>query len=79
VAGYCLDKGSVAVLPTCSDKQLFHTFVHCTKLQRMSIKGQCRKIFPSVFFFQRTPLPHLLIHSLKPFQIWHRIRRNIRV
>jgi hypothetical protein len=39
------------------------------------LKGQCHEIFNPWFFNQTIP-PRALIHGLKPFQIWLRIRHE---
>jgi hypothetical protein len=41
------------------------------------LKGQCHEIFDPWFFHQTIP-PRALIHSLKPFCIWLRFRRENR-
>jgi hypothetical protein len=42
------------------------------------IKGLCYEIFHLKFFHQTT-LSELLIHGLKPFRLWIRVRRDIRL
>jgi hypothetical protein len=42
------------------------------------LKGQCHEIFDPRLFHQTIP-PRALIHGLKPFRIWLRIRRENRV
>jgi hypothetical protein len=42
------------------------------------LKGQCHDIFDPRFFFKSINPPRTLIHVLKPFRIWLRIRRDIR-
>jgi membrane-bound metal-dependent hydrolase YbcI (DUF457 family) len=44
---------------------------------KLTLKGQCHEIFDLCFFHQSTP-HRALTHSLKPFRIWLRIRRNNR-
>jgi hypothetical protein len=45
----------------------------------VSLKGQCHEIFGPQFFFYHQSTPHrTLLHRLKPFRIWIRIRRNNR-
>jgi hypothetical protein len=40
------------------------------------LKGQCHEIFDPKFFFHQSTPPVALIHGLKPFCIWPRIRRE---
>jgi hypothetical protein len=42
-----------------------------------ALKGKCHEIFEPQFFHQSTPR-RVLIHRIKPFHIWLRIRREIR-
>jgi hypothetical protein len=39
------------------------------------LKGQLHEIFDPRFFFHQSTSPMALIHGLKPFRIWLRIRR----
>jgi hypothetical protein len=45
---------------------------------KFCLKGQCHEIFDLWFFHQTIP-PRALIHVLKPFRIWIRIRRENRL
>jgi hypothetical protein len=46
--------------------------------QAWILKGQCHEIFNHWFLFHQTIPPRALIHGLKPFCLWFRIRRENR-
>jgi hypothetical protein len=46
--------------------------------ETLSLKGQSHEIFVPLFFFQQSTPPRALIHGLRPFLIWPRIRRENR-
>jgi hypothetical protein len=43
-----------------------------------ALKGQLHEIFDPQFFFHQSTPPRALIHGLKPFRIWFRMRRDNR-
>jgi hypothetical protein len=42
-----------------------------------TLKGTVAREFRPLFFFHQSTLPRALIHGLKPFRIWPRIRRAV--
>jgi hypothetical protein len=54
--------------------QLAGAYLHLKNFN-FNLKGQCHEIFDPRFFHQTIP-PRALIHVLKPFRMWLRIRRE---